>query len=147
MSSYTEKLKDPRWQKKRLEILERDEWKCQFCDDSESTLHVHHRRYIRGSDPWDYPPELLVTLCEDCHEMEREGWPEAETALIDALRSKFWSNEVHEIATGFEELVVEDSWMFASALQSLLCSPEQCEELSEKEWASIKPFIRSASNG
>ena len=30
---YSEKLKDPRWQKKRLEILERDNFRCQYCGD------------------------------------------------------------------------------------------------------------------
>ena len=39
-SEYSQKLKDPRWQKKRLQILERDEWNCQICHDNESTLVV-----------------------------------------------------------------------------------------------------------
>lgn len=29
--SYAEKFKDPRWQKKRLKIMERDNWKCCEC--------------------------------------------------------------------------------------------------------------------
>ena len=43
--SYYEKLLDPRWQKKRLEILNRDEFKCRSCGDDKSTLHVHHGYY------------------------------------------------------------------------------------------------------
>jgi hypothetical protein len=69
MSNYRELLKDPRWQKKRLFILERDGWQCQFCPDKESTLHVHHTKYFPG-DPWDTPDGYLVTLCESCHESE-----------------------------------------------------------------------------
>lgn len=42
---YSEKLKDPRWQKKRLEILNRDEFACRFCGDNKSTLNVHHISY------------------------------------------------------------------------------------------------------
>ena len=38
--TYLEKLKDPRWQKKRLEILERDGWKCMACGEKEKTLRV-----------------------------------------------------------------------------------------------------------
>lgn len=45
---YSDKLKDPRWQKKRLEILTRDEWTCQICFDTESTLVVHHQKYKAG---------------------------------------------------------------------------------------------------
>lgn len=65
--SYSDKLKDPRWQKKRLKIMERDNWKCYNCDDEESTLNIHHKKYIKGRDPWEYPDKLLVTVCEKCH--------------------------------------------------------------------------------
>lgn len=68
--TYSEKLKDPRWQKRRLEILQRDGFQCQFgygnCPP-ETELHIHHRRYIRGKDPWDYHESDLVTVCADCH--------------------------------------------------------------------------------
>lgn len=63
---YSEKLKDPRWQRKRLEILQRDDWTCQNCQDSTRTLQVHHREY--HGNPWDAPNESLETLCEECHE-------------------------------------------------------------------------------
>ncbi|HQR20070.1 MAG TPA: hypothetical protein PKV98_04345 [Burkholderiaceae bacterium] len=66
--TYYEKLKDPRWQKRRLDILARDEWMCQACYDAESTLHVHHIAYRKGAEPWEYPDHMLVTLCEECHE-------------------------------------------------------------------------------
>lgn len=66
--TYSDLLKDPRWQKKRLEILARDEWKCQSCYDSETTLHVHHKHYHKGHKPWEYEDRELVTLCENCHE-------------------------------------------------------------------------------
>lgn len=63
-------LKDPRWQKKRLDILNRDNFKCQCCGNGELTLHVHHTKYIKGNDPWDYKNNFLVTLCELCHDSE-----------------------------------------------------------------------------
>lgn len=65
--SYAELLKDPRWQKLRLEILSRDEWRCRSCWSTDKTLHVDHLRYERGAAPWDASPESLQTLCEDCH--------------------------------------------------------------------------------
>lgn len=63
---YSEKLKDPRWQKKRLEILQRDNFTCQLCEDKTTTLHIHHKKYT--GEPWEAPEEDLVTLCEHCHE-------------------------------------------------------------------------------
>ena len=70
--SYSEKLKDPRWQKKRLEIFERDNWACFDCGDETATLHVHHLEYIKEKNPWDYNNEFLITLCENCHKTETE---------------------------------------------------------------------------
>ena len=81
--SYGEKLMDPRWQKKRLRILERDEFTCQRCMDSESTLHVHHHRY-RG-EPWEVDDSWLVTLCADCHEIETESRKEQGKELLEML--------------------------------------------------------------
>ena len=73
MKTYSEKLKDPRWQKKRLEILNRDGFACNICGGTEDTLHVHHAFYSKGKDPWDYPDSILTTLCEDCHTQVEEA--------------------------------------------------------------------------
>lgn len=67
-ATYYEQLRDPRWQKRRLEIMNRDEFKCQLCYDGESTLNVHHKHYHKGHAPWEYTDDELVTLCETCHE-------------------------------------------------------------------------------
>lgn len=73
MSNYAEKLKDPRWQKKRLEIMKIDGFKCRECGDSKSTLHVHHAYYVSGREPWEYPNGTLATLCENCHSEKRSA--------------------------------------------------------------------------
>lgn len=68
--SYYEKLRDPRWQQRRLAVLERDGWACTNCGDSKSELHVHHVAYRRGADPWDYGDDDLTSLCATCHRAE-----------------------------------------------------------------------------
>ncbi len=70
---YSKKLCDPRWQKKRLEILDDRGWACELCCDKESMLHVHHVIYIKDLDPWEYKPHLLRVLCESCHAKEHDG--------------------------------------------------------------------------
>jgi len=61
--SYYEKLKDPRWQKKRLEIMERDSFMCAKCDSKDKSLNVHHGFYHRSyKNPWDYPNYSLMAL-------------------------------------------------------------------------------------
>lgn len=62
---YSKKLKDPRWQRLRLEVMERDDFKCTRCGDAKRTLHVNHLKYT--GDPWEAPMEHLETLCESCH--------------------------------------------------------------------------------
>jgi 5-methylcytosine-specific restriction endonuclease McrA len=70
--TYGEKLKDPRWQRMRLEVLSRTDFKCALCGMGDKTLHVHHRYYVSGRQPWDYPAHSLVSLCEGCHSAEPE---------------------------------------------------------------------------
>lgn len=66
-TSFSDQYKDPRWQKKRLEIMGRDLFTCQRCGDNTKTLHVHHAYYEKNRKVWDYPNYTLVTLCNDCH--------------------------------------------------------------------------------
>lgn len=66
--TYFEKLKDPRWQKKRLEIMERADFSCESCPNlANATLHIHHGYYEIDLDPWEYENETLWCLCEGCH--------------------------------------------------------------------------------
>ena len=69
---YSERLKDPRWQRKRLEIFERDNFTCQECGRKDRELHVHHGCYVKGRMPWEYPNEVLHTLCDGCHEIAEQ---------------------------------------------------------------------------
>jgi len=69
-STYFEKLKDPRWQKKKAEILARDSYVCRSCGRNDITLHAHHILYIYDAEPWDYPDDVLITYCEVCHNTE-----------------------------------------------------------------------------
>jgi len=68
MSAYSELLKDPRWQKKRLEVLEAHGWKCDNCEDETTTFHVDHGYYDKDKAPWEYENATLHCLCEYCHE-------------------------------------------------------------------------------
>jgi hypothetical protein len=65
--NYSDKLKSPLWQKKRLEVLKAGKWKCKLCKDEKTTLHVHHNSYDNGKEPWEYPNSNFTVLCEHCH--------------------------------------------------------------------------------
>lgn len=65
---YGEQLLDPRWQRKRLEVLNRAGFKCEECGDITTTLHVHHRYYVSHRMAWEYPDFCFQCLCKNCHE-------------------------------------------------------------------------------
>jgi hypothetical protein len=70
--TYKRKLASPYWQRRRLEIMERDKFSCRFCGDKEHELHIHHVAYLPNLDPQDYQDEHLLTLCHACHEGEEK---------------------------------------------------------------------------
>jgi hypothetical protein len=63
--TYSEKLRDPRWQKRRLEIFQRDGFACVGCGSTRE-LHCHHILY--SGEPWESEAKDLQTLCSTCHE-------------------------------------------------------------------------------
>lgn len=99
--SYADRLRDPRWQRLRLEVMQRDGFSCTLCGDSTSTLHVHHRYYERGRDPWEYPLDSLRTLCERCH----EGISALTRALKD--KTKLLDERVLPVLVGFVEFLLK----------------------------------------
>lgn len=94
--SYKEKLLDPRWQKKRLSILERDQWKCRICENDKATLHVHHIFYDNAyPNPWDYPDYCLLSLCAACHETEHQDYKNAMIFLQHEMAKSGISTSVY----------------------------------------------------
>lgn len=69
--TYGQKLADPRWQIKREQIICRDNYRCVDCG-GKTNLQVHHLGYIQNVQPWEYPHEFLITLCNECHSLEEK---------------------------------------------------------------------------
>ena len=133
--SYSEKLKDPRWQKKRLEILQRDEFACRHCNSTENTLHVHHVNYERGKELWDYDDSNFLSLCEHCHQRLESAIKVARDILANGVRGL----ELYgEIATVYrfgenEDWLALISAASAFAYKSFDIAYKESEEKSGKE--------------
>lgn len=109
--TYSEKLRDPQWQRKRLEILSRDGWKCRHCGETTKTLAVHHKWYIHGREPWEYPDGVLVTLCEDCHDQEYHLRKDAEEKLLEVCRIiNLWADDVDDFACDLINVETRESF-------------------------------------
>ena len=90
--TYKEQLRDRRWQIRRNSILERDKHLCQnkcckYREDTSVLVEVHHLTYIDDTLAWDYPDDMLITLCRKCHESEQLR-PKEEKHLINTLRMR-----------------------------------------------------------
>ena len=83
-TEYQEKLKDGRWQRARLQRMESDYFACRDCGTN-SNLQVHHAIYIRGWEPWDYPQNLLLTVCEKCHQFRQGREKAAQITLASEM--------------------------------------------------------------
>ena len=68
--TYREQLLHPNWQRKRLEVLEAAGFACENCGDTQTTLNVHHHRYVKGRMAWEYERSELQCLCQPCHKKE-----------------------------------------------------------------------------
>jgi 5-methylcytosine-specific restriction endonuclease McrA len=101
---YADKLKDPKWQKKRLEILNDRGWACELCCDQESTLHVHHVIYLNGLDPWEYENKLLRVLCGDCHQKEHGGLILGAMVLVLRAEEGWLDEEIARVVFAFANL-------------------------------------------
>jgi hypothetical protein len=133
--NYSDKLKHPRWQRKRLEVLNRDGFKCAQCGNAEVTLHVHHKRYDRNKEPWDYALTDLITLCDPCHQ-QAHGFVEIDEA---EERAMFREHVIETVTRAFDASVDEtrflpygmytDAIMDLSALQlyypNVVCSEKE----------------------
>jgi len=93
---YSEQLKSPKWQKKRLEIMQRDKFTCQLCGDKETTLNVHHINYINNKKCWEYKDKELITLCEHCHKEVELLKKDYKTNIenISIYKSTEWENNL-----------------------------------------------------
>lgn len=98
--TYSEKLRHPLWQKKRLQILERDRWTCLTCGATDKPLNVYHLLHIKSNCPWEYSDNHYQTLCEDCRK-ERE---EITDKALNAIRLSLGNVPTHKLSAIADKL-------------------------------------------
>jgi hypothetical protein len=111
---YKEKLNHPKWQKRRLEIMQKADWKCEKCGCDSEQLHVHHTDYKAGGpNPWDYEDQYLQCICATCHTLshiERGrilkfiGLEAPQPEIRYLLGDKSLHDQLKDIDIAFEEM-------------------------------------------
>ncbi len=100
---YWQQLQDSRWQRKRLEVLQRANFTCENCQtvsDGER-LEVHHKFYEKGRLAWEYELNAFSCLCEVCHETVAD----AERILLSTIKPEDGENTLqlaYAIHTAYE---------------------------------------------
>lgn len=114
-NSYSQKLKNPLWQRKRLLIFQRDNFTCTYCGSTNRELQVHHLDYINGIEPQDYPDDMLTTLCDVCHAKEKAR-KKHETYLLTSLKMKgFLADDILRFSAK-----IDTDKLFVTYLKNLL---------------------------
>ena len=82
------------WEKKRLEILERDNYECQRCKAKGRFGRgnvVHHIKHLEARPDLALEDDNLMTVCERCHnELHPEKLKRAETAKRERITPERW---------------------------------------------------------
>lgn len=103
--AYRAKMKDPRWRVFRARLISDRNCRCQECGEVfEEGLTIHHVDYLRGREPWEYPDDLVLVLCWDCHQGRQVN---DEEALFEFARllAQLKSQSVYEMARGIRNHV------------------------------------------
>lgn len=164
--NYSDELKDPRWQRKRLEKMQAADWKCEICGDGKKTLHVHHTNYYDGLNPWEYGINHLECLCEHCHALSHiprekiRAFMDRGLLVLGAVEKRpsthefwllkllFYHSELNEWCasvlnidwvnhTTVREIVKERLW--PDDLEFMTCTPERF--MAERGWSDIMNVI------
>lgn len=139
---YYELLSDPRWQRKRLEIMHRDDFTCQHCGAKDKTINVHHKYYFPGNDPWDYANNALITLCNDCHEFEHDN-KEIPYLMHELNELGFTNKMIEDILRGILIKLVHDSCPISDIENYYVCD----RHYSLEKNISVIDYINGISYG
>jgi hypothetical protein len=142
--TYYQQLKDPRWQRTRLEIMQRDDFTCQQCGSKDQTLHVHHKHYTYGNAPWDYKPEVLITLCMDCHQSEEYGKAAFKEVYTGLLESGYTYGQLTQMLAGLQIPIPvsnDERVQYGSYAAS---DPELLQNAKDKSMRGWKQFFDEA---
>lgn len=90
---YGKLLSRPEWKRKRAAVLAESP-RCEKCGKKSPPLAVHHRRYIFGLKPWEYPDDVYMVVCNGrCH-LEADEDREEQELNAKNERAYGWQGEL-----------------------------------------------------
>ena len=108
---------------------------------------MHHRLYLHDTEPWDYPNDLLITFCEDCHELEAMNMASVEKDILAILKTKFLAEGIHEIRVGLHQLELLNDEATVGAVYGWALSDTGIQrELTTRYYQYIEELTRKVTN-
>lgn len=62
--------------------MDRAQFQCEHCGAEDKTLHVHHKAYRKGAEPWEYADHELMVLCDQHH----KEWHRCDEIIRNTMR-------------------------------------------------------------
>lgn len=84
-SSYADKLRDPRWENRRMWFVRKHGAWCRSCKRKGIEFQVHHKVYRKGVEPWDHTDDEMILLCRGCHLEWHQALQEFRGAVIGSI--------------------------------------------------------------
>ncbi len=138
--TYAEKLKDPRWQKRRLEVMQKASFACECCYKEDETLHVHHVLYRKGAQPWEYADAELQCLCHKCHKIAEE----ARNELLAEIANT-WDLDCGILAKAIAFARQRTEWTSQVIISALFSESTLCEieRKCQNEWFFLRTMAEA----
>lgn len=128
-AEFSAQYRSPLWQKKRLEVLEHDEYRCILCGNKDAELHVHHASYIKGRKIWEYEKEDLITVCETCHHRLHESKDRINEIYLPLLQRNHRNGDANNLV--YSTCVLE-------ILLEIVCGVNTCETAKDALQLALK---------
>ena len=133
MNNY-QQYKSPEWQKRRAEMLALHNCTCQCCKSKDGHMHVHHVRYKKDKDLWDYRDSDLLVLCDSCHSFTHHTIDSARAFVgqvaihggRDGLCAAEWA--LGELGWGYQKSAPQAAKMLQSLVEAVSDNMEDDDE-------------------
>jgi hypothetical protein len=98
---------------------------------------VHHEYYLPGKEPWEYPNEALIILCESCHRIEENGRKAAYFNLAVAISDAgFTREDIEKLTLAFRNISVKPIYSFMLMSNIYRAITEAVQNFNEPEMPS-----------
>ncbi len=139
--SYREKLQNPLWADFAKSMRNLRGNSCQLCRQR-GVLQVHHWFYDFNREPWEYSPDEVAVLCEDCHHSFHEQLQSFRKFIFGKL-----SPQAFQVLNGSLAVALDhyDPLLFVYAVAEMASSPGSVNRFANA-WSGRSPLPTPAEN-